>query len=635
MRLRKVRLQNYRNHADSTLDLTDAKFVILRGPNAAGKTSLGQGISVNLCDTTIGLGADGAGFRSKIKDGEKVATITTEIQGQHILEKTVTLNLSAAGRTQVVKCLDAPDDKKIVNGFENFLSRYNDALRIALNTDYFAKMDSKDQKNLLAKLVLPSRYDFPQDKIEAVNALLDTAIDFNGEPFAVIELAYKKLYKERESVNRDVKNFVIPEALPMPKGIDSESLQKELTEVRAEREKLQKERDAAVGEANKIEVERGKLQTSINSLLTRVDEGKKRLATIEASILSDENLRKLKAVEGKAEELAQLKMKHAGILGGIRITKQQIDKLKAIADKGATCPTCEQEIDAAKIAALIADLEKEYAQSDAKIQQIDTQIEAIGDCAQATVTIQKHEKALKEKAELTASIITIVDEGKSTRAALNRLGEKKEDATLSFNDPLGTLQAKEDKIIEQLTPVITAEQRAKDIKTKTEQFEKLEAKAKTLDELTKWFDKDGIKKTLIGQYIGGFQQKLYSVMTHWGYKAELSSDLSSFDVTTSRGYTGPVKEISGAEEHIFKCAFQCAVSIAAGIKMVVIDEVEQLGEDIRQALYKAVFDLIQDKQLDQAIMIGFSLDKTVPDAEHRAPGSRYFYVTDGEVEVLG
>jgi hypothetical protein len=635
MKIRGLRLQNYRNHVDSTLSLENTTFCIIRGANASGKTSISQAISLSLADTTMGLQADGKGYQSKIRDGQKSATITTEIQGQHILEKTVTLNLSAAGRTQVVKCLDAPDDKKIVNGFENFLARYNDALRIALNTDYFAKMDSKDQKNLLAKLVLPSRYDFPQDKIEAVNALLDTAIDFNAEPFAVIELAYKKLYKERESVNRDVKNFVIPEALPMPKGIDSESLQKELTEVREEREKLQKERDAAVGEANKIEVERGKLQTSINSLLTRVDEGKKRLVTIEASILSDENLRKLKAVEGKAEELAQLKMNHAGILGSIKTCNQQIDRLGELSDKGATCPTCEQTIDKAKIIALIGELQKESAEADAKLQQIDKQIAAIGDCAQATATIQKHEQALKEKTELTASIVEIVEEGKKTRAALNKLGEKKEDATLSFNDPLGTLQAKEDKIIEQLTPVITAEQRAKDIKTKTEQFEKLEAKAKTLDELTKFFDKDGIKKTLIGQYIGGFQQKLYSVMTHWGYKAELSSDLSSFDVTTHRGYTGPVKEISGAEEHIFKCAFQCAVSIAAGIKMVVIDEVEQLGEDIRQALYKAVFDLIQDKQLDQAIMIGFSLDKTVPDAEHRAPGSRYFYVEDGEVEVLG
>ena len=181
--------------------------------------------------------------------------------------------------------------------------------------------------------------------------------------------------------------------------------------------------------------------------------------------------------------------------------------------------------------------------------------------------------------------------------------------------------------------MITAEDRAKDIKTKTEQLEKLQTKAATLDTLTKWFDKDGIKAELIATYIGGFQSRLNSVLNAWGYTASLSSDLSNFDVTTPRGYKGPVKEISGAEEHIFKCAFQCAVSSAAGIKLVVIDEVEELGEDIRQNLYRSVFSLIQNGALEQAILIGYSLDKTVPNP--KAPGAKYFYVEDGTVEVLG
>jgi hypothetical protein len=64
----------------------------------------------------------------------------------------------------------------------------------------------------------------------------------------------------------------------------------------------------------------------------------------------------------------------------------------------------------------------------------------------------------------------------------------------------------------------------------------------------------------------------------------------------------------------------------------VIDEVEELGEDIRKNLYQCVFSLIQDGKLEQAIMIGFSLDKTLP--KPQAPGSRYFYVTDGTVEEL-
>jgi hypothetical protein len=66
----------------------------------------------------------------------------------------------------------------------------------------------------------------------------------------------------------------------------------------------------------------------------------------------------------------------------------------------------------------------------------------------------------------------------------------------------------------------------------------------------------------------------------------------------------------------------------------VIDEVEELGEDIRPFLYQKVYSLISDGLLDQAILIGYSLDKTIPPKEKRAPGSRYFFVTNGTVEEL-
>jgi hypothetical protein len=633
MKIRSLHLQNYRNHLDTAIDLSDTSFCIIRGANASGKTSIAQALSLNLASTTMGLASDGKGYQSKIRYGEKQATITAEIQGQHILENVVTLSVGTAGRAQVVKCLDAPDDKKITNGFENFLARYNDALRIALNTDYFARMGEKDQKNLLAKLVLPSRYDFPQDKQFAVHGAIGAnLVNFEEEPFSVIEKSYKLLYKERENINRDVKNFIIPDALPIPRGVNSESLQTELTGIRAEREKLQKDRDAAVAKVHKEEVERATLQTKIEGLRAKLEEGKSKLATIETSILSEDDFKKLKAIEAQAEELAKLKMEHNTWLSGMRVVNEQIEKMRSLADKGTTCPTCEQDIDSAKIAGLIEGLKKEVADADVKLQALDKKIEGIGDCTDASAKIKKHEQAVKDKAELTKSLTETVAEGKKTRVALDALGEK-QDATLSFNDPLGTLQVKEDKIVEQLRPVIAAEERAKDIKTKRERLEKLEAKAKTLQELVTYFDKDGIKATLIAEHIGGFESKLNSVLSAWGYEASLSTDLSSFNVSTPRGYVGPVKEMSGAEEHIFKVAFQCAVSSAAGIRLVVIDEVEELGEDIRQPLYRTIYELIEYGALDQAILIGYSLDKTVP--EPKAPGSLYLYVENGEVEVLG
>ena len=632
MRLKKLRLQSYRNHVDSTLNIGDASLVIIRGANASGKTSFAEALSVNLAGTTVSLSSDGKGFKRKIKQGEKEATITAEIQGQHLLRNTTTLSVGATGKSNSVECLDDPDNNKIINGFSNFLADRRPAILIATNTEYFGNLDEEKQANLVAKLVLPSHHEFPDDKMDAVDeALGEGVIDFDGNPFDVITKAYKLLYEERKTVNVKVRDFVIPDALPIIKGVDSESLQTQLVEIRAKRANLQLERDTAVATANNIEVKRGKLQTKIEGLRCEVEKGKKRLVELEATILSAEQVQRFTETAAKAEELAKLKLSHSAYLGGMRNVDEQIDRLTAIADKGATCPTCDQDIDAAKIGRLVEDLKSEIAKADAKLQELDTKIEAIGDVQAAKESLRKHSAAVEEKEKLEKSLLETVATGKATRVELDALGAKV-DATLPFNDPLGALHAQEDTINAQLRPVLAAEERAKDRKAKAEQLAKLEAKAATLDMLVKYFDVDGVKAELIGQHIGGFQNKMLSVMEAFGYRTTLSLSPWNFEVVTKRGYSGPVKEISGAEEFIFKAALQCAVSIAAGINLVVIDEVEELGEDIRPLLYRTVFQLIQNGKLEQAILIGFSLDKTLP--KPQAPGSKYFFVSDGTVEEL-
>jgi DNA repair exonuclease SbcCD ATPase subunit len=592
---------------------------------------------MNVANTTVSLPSDGKGFLSKLYqvDGKSAdkAVVTAEIQGTHLLRNTMTLNSNSSGRTSKTECLDDPDNKKIINGFENFLKDRKEALLIALNTTYYARLEPKEQANLLAKLVLPAHYDFPKDKMDTVEDMLgEGKVDFDAEPFTVITCAYKLLHKERETINRQVKEFTIPDALPIPKGVDSESLQTQLTEIKAKRHNLQLERDTAVTTAHNIEVKRATLQTKIEGLRTELGKGKARLEHLETEILSAEQVKGFTATSAKADELAKLKAQHSGMHGGMIAVNEQISRLKDISEKGATCPTCDQSIDATKIAGLVADLEKEYAEADQKIQALDKQIEAIRDIGAAKESLRKHEAAVKEKITLEASLTETVKQGKATKAELEALPEAS-NATLPFNDPLATLQAQEDKVNEQLRPVIAAEERAEERKRLTTQLEKLQKKASTLESLVKYFDKDGIKKTLIETYIGGFEDKLISVLEAWGYEASLSEDLR-FEVVTKRGYSGPVKELSGAEDFIFKAAFQCAVSIAAGIKLVVIDEVEELGEDIRNALFVTVYDLIDKGLLDQAILIGYSLDKTIPPKEKRAPGSKYFFVTDGTVEEL-
>jgi predicted ATP-binding protein involved in virulence len=638
MRLTKLRLQNYRVHTDSTLDIGDATYVVIRGGNDSGKTSFADALSMNLASTAVSLPGDGKGFVKKITQGEGKSVITADIQGQHHLRNTVTLNVNTSGRTPFTECVDEPDNTKVVNAFKNILTDRRDALLISLNTDYFMKMEEAKQTNLLAKLVLPSRYEFPADKTKATNDLLDKPINFDDDPFTVITSAYKALYKERETVNRQVKEFKVPDPMPPVKGkdgkpVDSDSLNSELVSIREQREKIQKERDEAVEKANAIEVRRATLNTTRENLLKKRDDDKKKLEIVEFHIISEEVVAKLKETVSKADELAKLNSDHAGCVSSISIINSQIDKFKGLVGEESACPTCEQVIDKEKVDALIIELQSELDKADQWIKRIDKQIEAIGDVDAAKEKLKNHEAAVKEKEEIEKSLRETVEEGKKTRAELDSLGEPV-NATLSFNDPVAELQLKEDKINEQLRPVIAAEERNKEIKRLTEQLTNLQKKASTLDSLVKYFDKDGIKAELISQHIGGFEAKINPVMEVFGYKASLSFDPSiGFDVTTARGYKGPIKELCGAQVEIFKRAFQCAVAIASGVKLVVIDEMEELGENLRPMLFKKVFELVNGGLLDQAIMIGFSLDKTLP--ERRVPNSAYFFVEDGTVEKLG
>jgi recombinational DNA repair ATPase RecF len=66
MRLKSLRLQSYRTHQDSTLNIGDATFVVVRGPNGGGKTSFADGLSMNVTSTTVSLPSDGKGFLDKL-----------------------------------------------------------------------------------------------------------------------------------------------------------------------------------------------------------------------------------------------------------------------------------------------------------------------------------------------------------------------------------------------------------------------------------------------------------------------------------------------------------------------------------------------------------------------------------------
>lgn len=631
MKLNKLTIQNFRNITSTILDTGGAKFVVLRGKNGQGKTSTSEALSLALTETTWGLDKRGAGYVRKIKRGEAKATLEAELQtASKTIKRTVTLNVNSLGRTQASE--DVNDAEWHSGKFEKLLTDKKTAFEIAINTRAFQSMvysrDEDAQKNLLAQLVLPARHDFDKEIIADVEKFLgEGVVNFSGEPFAAINVAYKKLFDERKDANKKIKEFVVPVALPRPQGVDSESLKATLAELREARQRQSVERDAASKKANEEALKRDRINAKIETLTAILTASKESLRVLEANILPDSAAMLL--VAGQKAKRDQLLQEQHRLLGQEDAATKERDRLLQLSGIGSTCPTCEQEIDESNLARLVESTDADRTRLSQEYEKIIQVIAALGDVDGANAKIEKHKKALAEKAEITAKI---EENDKTLKEAKDEAG--KEIGGLFESASFDTAISKTDRdietIIQQIQPVIAAEERDKEVVIKKEQLKRLEDKAAKLDKLVKLFDKDGIKAKLIATYIGGFENKVNQVLSAWNYQCSLSIEPFKFEVTNYRRDSSPVIEICGAEELMFYAAFQCAVSQVAGIGFVVIDRVDTLLPELRPMMYRNLHKMLTDGTLDQIILLVADTSEQVP----KIPDSAFFMIDEGSIRRL-
>ena len=632
MRLNRIHLKNFRIHKDTLLDFVSSKFCVLRGKNFSGKTSIAEGLSLALTPTTWGLDARGAGYEKKIKRGETKATIEADLQGANrTIRRTCTLNVNSSGRTTSSQDIADPSWNAIK--FDKLLEDRKTALGIAINTRQFMSMiysgDEKAQKNLLAQLVLPAHYDFPKDTIADVNSLLgEGTIKFDGEPFAVIELAYKKLFSERQDCNRKVKEFIIPAALPRPQGVNSESLKSQLASLREARQKWAAERDAASKKANEGALKQARAKAKIETLEAVLKSNNDSLRSLEANIIPDPS-----AVQGIAShksERDRLLAEQQRLLGEQESAKKTQERINQISQSvGSTCPTCDQEIDEDKIAQLAQGIVAERSRLTNEYVAVTQSLASLGDVDGAIAKLEKHKTALADKSELTAKIEEQAKELKAAKDESNKDAGSLFDSSV-FDKTIADTDSKIEAILQQIQPVIAAEEREKEIATKKEQFTKLEAKAAKLDKLVRYFDKDGIKAKLIAEYISGFENKVNEVLSVWDYSCSLSIEPFKFEITDYRKVSTPLIELSGAEELMFYAAFQCAVSRTAGIGFVVIDRVDTLLPDLRPVLYRKLYEMVKDGILEQVLLLVADTSTAVPSL----PNSSFYMIEEGNIKRL-
>lgn len=581
-----------------------------------------------LATSTMGLDPQGRLFERKIRRGATKAIVTTDIQAKHAIERSVVLNTNSSGRTPSTRCLDNDDWKPLP--FEAFLARYKDALLVALNTDYFLlRLDEKGQKDLLAKLVLPQRHDFPPDKIAAVErALGQGAIDFSGEPFAVIARAYKKLFDERQVVNRQVKEFVVPEELAIPAGVDSTTLQKELERLRGMRSSTSTQRDQVLRGNVEKEKRRAKLEANITGLDAEIAVLKKKVEEMRSVWVDADSMKALREVAANSEKLAQFRTELLRLSVCIENKDREIREFEDVPDAGTECPTCRQNIDPENLKKLVAGLSDMRRKFVADKLAVTKKIESFGDVDGALKEIAIQEQRAKDGLELKKSLTARQEALRKAEEELQK-GAPSE-AIDKLEAALAELDAKIGAAEDALRPAIAAEERKKEIAHRQVALEKLKASAGLLDGLVKYFDKDGIKAELIATYIGGFESKMNAVLSEWGYRANLSIDPYELMVTDGSGVSTLATELSGSEQLMFSLALQCAVSRTAGIGFVVADRLDTLLPKHRQKANKCLFGMVNGKLLEQVILIVAEEKKDVPPL----PGSAWFYVEEGTAKRI-
>jgi hypothetical protein len=610
MRIRKIQLQNFRSHIDSTLEL--ARLSVLRGTNAAGKSSIEQAIQISIAGHADGTTADGKGSIGLIRAGETKALITMALQqGDGSDERILRCALNGTACTVLVT---KPDDPQYAGGEEwkDWLAMNRSVLSCLINNRYFVDLAEKDQKDVLAAIILPKTYTWP-DWVKPMCHDLGLKINWAKTPFETIDQAYDVAFKERTNVNRDVKNFKMPEG-DTTGHEDLEEFAQKLTT-------RQKELDAAKGRKNHIESDFRQRQTLLTTATQRKQEAETRLSreqqgipTIEGRLLSAAKLKEHEKIAKGEAKASTLDGELFQIEGAIRIKKQALTELNKMSEQ-PSCPTCTSPITEELVQAIAKPLAEEInALSTQRTEKIE-QRKSLGNPAESRKLVEEHKQAdtdMTRTKERIKDEQTTIDDAQAKIDELNAGGGNVPD-TSEIDAEITDLAAK----IQRGTEAVNRARAARDLHIRKSDAEverkKIVSNQASLNKLVEYFGAEGVKAELLAASIGLFMDEMNIVLAQWGYLCQISIEPYVLAIMFRDGENMPhfiqLKHLSKSQRYRFATAFQVALAIISGFKFVIVDEADIYDQQGRSGLFEA----LSSGELDQAIILATDERTAVPD----------------------
>lgn len=602
MRINKVQLSNFRNHADTRLELE--RLTIIRGPNHSGKSSIAQAIEYALTGRCEGTDARGAGAVELISKGADKAAIALAIQANREVIFKCTLT-PASGRQMKVAAEDV--------GAWKWIESQRGVLSCVLNTRHFINLPEREQKNLLAAVILPDTFTLPADIEDALKDAGLRRFD-GGDAVQYINCIYEAAFSKRRDVARDLKNHAVPPALDTEIPADwppLKDVKDELSVKRNTRDAQEKRaRDLAAGRA-RLETKLEALRAKVQTLEARKSVETQTLAGASKGVLGTKKLSEVKKIIDRETEVANARERWHDLSAKRNGLEDQLEEVSEHLRGKSECPTCHRAVSPEILSDITATIKAKFDLAFTEAQQAADALKALPDLEDAKRSLAEHNAATTSRnrsqaliAEMDTDIGNAEQEITAVSAELDQQPESARDAQDQTRARILELE----HMLDRLAGKESRESEIEAAKIKHKRLEEMHAKLETL---VAYFGPDGIKAQLLAGHVKPFTDKINDVLAAWDYQVDLRFEPYAVQVGNNRtGVDLPLHCLSESEKWQFSVAFQVALASVTNIRMVVIDEAEILDGAGRCEFYQR----IHEADIDQAITIGTDEREYAPEA---------------------
>jgi len=654
LKINRISLDNFRSHTKTEIDLDKVNFFV--GGNNSGKTSILAAVELALTGQCMWTDKAGRGAADLMRQGEKHMTAALDIEGLGAVIRSLPPHTLQVGRISGVNEGQA--------AIHNFLGAGEDRLRVSLNAGAFIKMSQAEQRAFLFNAYGLSW------TVGQVTADLAGWLVKNGQTEDAAGSLAKKAksyYPANITAGPEIFDAMEKRAKEERKEIKKEKQQAEAALV--EMENTAPGRYIDPDQTEQVKIRLGELKKKRDELLRTCGAGKDLRARYEALKNKISNVNeKINAAQSTARSLAEelnqcgepdeipadieseLTQKIDSLAKSEASAKSSLEAINkagiALSGRDRKCPLAPDHLQCCmtdeQLEAVISVLKKEHKLTSQNLQDISKNLsQARGELAAIT-------KQRKESEERARKIMILKGKLNTQQILLDSLAANKADLEKERECmPEADTDTGAERELEQVTGLIMEEEKAQrqiaqaladssareDKKAGLKQdIEILASEVAGMEALVKALGPDGLRRDKLAGILEGFVGRVndrLGRLTEGAYRVSLGKDMAIL-CRVNGGPVLPLRLLSKSEQLRAGIAVSDALSAAAGLKFLAIDEADILEQDNRDLLAGMLLDLAGE--YDQVMVF-----TTVGDVKPENPGIagvKMFLVNEGAVKEI-